>query len=545
MRRWLARPSVAVTVVLVLVALLVARLTASAVSKQEEHLLRERGNEVDLVLSASVGSLGDQLDELGTVLRATGGSRSAFETAGAASLADTPGTSVAVLRPTDGGFVVAMTAGPGLAPGQVVTDVRTRTLDRALHAGTLVATGVLGSGAQRAIGFAVGPPVAPPGTVVYRQSSLGPLSPPRAAATAPFSELRVVLYAAPTPVAAQAVVATDGTGARLPLAGRTVALPVTVGTDRWTLQAAASRPLVGPLAARAGWFVAGMGLLVALLVGAVIEAVLRRRDSAIALYDSEHRVAEKLQLGFLPVLPAPEGLDLAAQYLAGSVNQQVGGDWYDVFAIDGGRLGVAIGDVMGHDLDAAVTMSRLQTALRAYAGQGGDPAQVLDTLDQHLRNVQVDRLATLFYGTLGPADEHGGRSFAFANAGHLHPVVRYPDGRVQELVTSRSVVLGVADAFGEVDAPRARCSCPRVRPSGCSPTGLVELSDSSLTASLERLGRVVGAAPEDADADALAKLVVSTMGPGARRDDVAVLVLRIVPADVDSLQRTASGTRRR
>src|SRR5206468_3387798 len=112
-------------------------------------------------------------------------------------------------------------------------------------------------------GFALGPPSAPSGTVVYREQALGPLAPPRAAGTAPFSELDVAVYAIPRVLPAQVLVSTTK---RVPLHGSVRDEVITVGASKWLLSVKARKPLVGGLTAQAAWIVLGVGILGSLLV---------------------------------------------------------------------------------------------------------------------------------------------------------------------------------------------------------------------------------------------------------------------------------------
>ena len=118
------------------------------------------------------------------------------------------------------------------------------------------------------------------------------------------------------------------------------------------------------------------------------------------LYQREHEVAEALQRSLLPQLPVVPGLDRAARYRPGSRAAQVGGDWYDLFALPDGAVGLAVGDVMGHDLAAAAAMGQLRSVLRSYAWQGSGPAVVLDRLDQLVQGLDMAQLATAIYARL-------------------------------------------------------------------------------------------------------------------------------------------------
>ena len=157
------------------------------------------------------------------------------------------------------------------------------------------------------------------------------------------------------------------------------------------------------------------------IIGATLEGLRRAAEEV------EHvaEVAETLQRSLLPErLPELPGLSIAARYVAGSADAQVGGDWYDVIALRDGHAGVAIGDVVGHGLDAAARMARLQNALRAYALEGLRPSLVLERMNGFAREVSGGPMATLLYGVVDP-DE--GR-LRLATAGHPPVLVIGPSG---------------------------------------------------------------------------------------------------------------------
>jgi serine phosphatase RsbU (regulator of sigma subunit) len=157
------------------------------------------------------------------------------------------------------------------------------------------------------------------------------------------------------------------------------------------------------------------------IIGATLEGLRRAAEEV------EHvaAVAETLQRSLLPErLPEVPGLDVAARYVAGSADAQVGGDWYDVIALRDGHAGIAIGDVVGHGLDAAARMARLQNALRAYALEGLRPSLVLERMNGFAREVAGGPMATLLYGVVDP--EEG--QLRMASAGHPPPLVIAADG---------------------------------------------------------------------------------------------------------------------
>ena len=131
--------------------------------------------------------------------------------------------------------------------------------------------------------------------------------------------------------------------------------------------------------------------------------------------------AVALHRSLLPTaLPAVPGLDLAARYVTGSGT--VGGDWYDVFVLPDGRLGVVVGDVAGSGLEAAVIMGRMRSALRAYVLETADPATALRMLDRKIQYFEPDAMATVLYGLYTP----GTGEFTVSSAGHLPPVLAAP-----------------------------------------------------------------------------------------------------------------------
>ncbi|MBV9486985.1 MAG: serine/threonine-protein phosphatase [Frankiaceae bacterium] len=497
--------------------------TRSAVSSQEDRLLSERANEVKLVLSTALDSLSGQLNTIGGLLQRTHNSQAAFDRATESSVSSSQGTvTIAVLRKAPGGYRVVMANGDGLHRGQLISDERAAACDRAMTADTVVSTPVIGTGSQRLIGFAVGPPATPPGVVVYQQSALGPLGPPRAADTAPFSEVQIVLYDGELAAPGHAVVSTARS---LPLTGRISSKHLSVGNKSWLLQVRAVHPLVGGTTTAAPWFVLAAGLVLCVLLTVTSEIESRRRANAVALYRAEHRMAEELQRGLLPELPSVDRLEVAARYLAGTAGLQVGGDWYDVFPVGLDRIGIVIGDVGGHDISASATMSRVQAALRAYAFREDDPAAVLDSLDMLIESFQTERLVTVFYGLLDAPDASGTRELWYSNAGHPPPLVRRRDGGVEELDAAMSMLLGVAP--GAVGSrPSARTELADGSTLILFTDGLIEVPGESMTKAVERVKSLVvehGAGTPDTLCDEITR----TFSDGQLRDDVALLVIQI------------------
>ena len=132
-------------------------------------------------------------------------------------------------------------------------------------------------------------------------------------------------------------------------------------------------------------------------------------------------------------------MEIAARYVTG--DGRVGGDWYDVFTLPSGELCLVMGDVAGSGLEAAVIMGRMRSALRAYALETRDPAEVLSRLDRKIQHFEPAAMATVSYAVLEPAAGH----LHIAAAGHFPPVAAAP-GRPTDLADiAVGVPIGVAD----------------------------------------------------------------------------------------------------
>lgn len=168
------------------------------------------------------------------------------------------------------------------------------------------------------------------------------------------------------------------------------------------------------------------------------------RRASIALENArrfEHNrdIAETLQRALLTELPTTPGLTLAARYLPATRGLNIGGDWYDAFRQPDGSLITVIGDVTGHGLHAAVMMSQLRTALRAYAVDGSSPGELLTRLHLFLHRLRLDLYATAVIARFHPHDP----TLTWAAAGHPPPVLRTPDGQVHTLDAKPGAMLGI------------------------------------------------------------------------------------------------------
>ncbi len=237
----------------------------------------------------------------------------------------------------------------------------------------------------------------------------------------------------------------------------------------------------------------------------------------------ELETARRIQSSILPVLPPRlAGVDLAHAYLPAS---EVGGDFYDVLALDDGRLVLAVGDVAGHGVSSGLVMSAVKSALAVQVTFDPEVEAVFATLNRMVFQSARRRLiATLCYALLDPVR----REMVFASAGHLYPYLLGSDGRVRALA-STAYPLGVREHL-EIAVTKERLASGdtvvllsdgvvEARPEGSTELyGFERLEES--------LRRLAGESVEQIREGVLADLS-RFVGPAPREDDQTLLVLRI------------------
>lgn len=241
------------------------------------------------------------------------------------------------------------------------------------------------------------------------------------------------------------------------------------------------------------------------------------------LHDEDHRIAVELQRGLLPKrLPDVAGVQLAAHYQAAGAAAEVGGDWFDAFALPGGRIGIVVGDVTGRGIPAASAMGQFRSVTRAYAitDDGNQPPhEVLSRVNRYQLALEADQIMfTLIYAIIDP----GEATLTWANAGHLPPLVREPSGEVRYMETG-AVPMGIEDTAYE--------SMRETLAGGTSlvlyTDGLVERRGESLDAGLRRLAGAVAEGPDEPQAlcdHVLGRLLPA---PPQLHDDVTVMLARL------------------
>ncbi|ROO58783.1 signal transduction histidine kinase [Micromonospora sp. Llam0] len=241
------------------------------------------------------------------------------------------------------------------------------------------------------------------------------------------------------------------------------------------------------------------------------------------LYEAEHRIASTLQHSLLPqALPRVPGALVASRYLPGNAEAEVGGDWYDMVEVGGGRLVLVIGDVVGKGVNAAANMGQLRNALRAYLLEGFSPGDALTRLNRLVTTMGRRSLATVVCLWFEPSSG----VLRYASAGHPPPVVA--DGATAELLHDRAL----GPPIGAIRDSRYGTVTDRLDVGSrliCYTDGLIEDRTVGIDAGLDQVRADARAGGDHVEelADRLLRRVASR----PRRDDVAVLVLEATELD--------------
>jgi phosphoserine phosphatase RsbU/P len=230
---------------------------------------------------------------------------------------------------------------------------------------------------------------------------------------------------------------------------------------------------------------------------------------------TDRLAAAALQRSLVPTaLPSVPGAELAARYIPGDGG--VGGDWYDVFILPSGELCVVMGDVAGSGLRAAVIMGRMRSALRAYALETRDPAEVLGKLDRKIRHFEPDAMATVLYAVIDPALDQ----MRVCLAGHFAPVMANPGQPAELAKVTGGLLIGASPG---VERPVTTVPIPPGALMCFYTDGLVERPGEPIDDGLARLCQAVTAEPPEA---ACAAVMQALVGSESAHDDIALLMVR-------------------
>ncbi|MFC8507654.1 SpoIIE family protein phosphatase [Streptomyces sp. NPDC057411] len=276
-------------------------------------------------------------------------------------------------------------------------------------------------------------------------------------------------------------------------------------------------------------------------------------------YTHEHTTALTLQRSLLPQrLTEQSAVETAARYLPSGSRAGVGGDWYDVIALSGGRVALVVGDVVGHGLHAAATMGRLRTAVRAFADIDLLPDELLTRLDDVVIRLQREEAqedgetsATCLYAIYDPAT----RLCSLASAGHVAPAVAYPapDGQAAGEAALRPLPIGPPLGLGGLPFETVEWELPEGSLLALYTDGLIQSRTRDLDTSLALLNDTLrDASTSSLSPEQSCDRLLSSVLPEHPADDVALLVARtraldpghVATIDLPSDPAAVSGARR-
>ena len=262
-----------------------------------------------------------------------------------------------------------------------------------------------------------------------------------------------------------------------------------------------------------------------------ISALVAQSLERARLYDAEHTRSRELQRSLLPQgLPQLPECTAAARYLPAGRGADVGGDWYDIIPLSGGRVALVVGDVMGHGLPEAATMGRLRTAVHTLADLELPPDEIMG----HLNDIVVGMGETSYATCLYALYDSTTRVCSLARAGHPPPALVHPDGTVYFPEPDADPPLGAAEPpFETVELEVSEGSLLVLYTDG-----LVESAKREIDEGMAELARMLSTAHENGtavDLERLCDTLTAGLLPTEQRaaDDAALLVARLhaLPAD--------------
>jgi serine phosphatase RsbU (regulator of sigma subunit) len=416
----------------------------------------------------------------------------------------------------------------GVAPKLAASPaVASRFLSAAARSPTLNVIGLLKAPSLR-IGYAFANPAESGGYVVYGERPLPASRRSRLQRTSQFAGLDYAVFLGKERSAKNLLLTNR---AQLPLPSPSSHESVPYGNTHLTLAMSSRVPLAGSLPQKLPWIIAVLGAVLAIAAALMTLRLTQRRRGAEELadrlevtanenerlYAEQRGIAQTLQHALLPdTLPQIPGIQAGARYEAGEEGVEIGGDWYDVIDLDGGRLLLVVGDVSGRGLRAATTMAALRYAIRAYAAQNDGPAEILTKISRLINVSESGQLATVLCVTV----DREARQLSLTSAGHLPPLLLSHGD-------SRYVDVDVGLPIGVHEGTGYRSTTVTVPPDAtvvAFTDGLVETRGESIDQGLERLR--AAASGHVVDLPELLGRLVSEMANGRAQDDIAIVGVR-------------------
>lgn len=504
----------------------------------ENRLLAQRVGEASASLQLTVNQVKAPLDAAAKLATATNGDAAPFAKIIQPYLGTKPGqtfTSAALYR--IGSTTPTTTVG---APIVLPADGANSAASMLASATTnpFVVVNLLVDG--RHLGYAVADAATNPQWVVYGERTLAADPNVRRRTDEPFSQMNYAIYLGQQP-------ATDhllGASVRnLPITGRTAQQVVAFGDSNLLLVMTPIGHLSGGFFANLWWIVACGGLLLSAAFALLARRLLDRHATALELatdnerlYDEQRHIAETLQLGLLPQhLVGPEGVSVAARYWpAGSANL-IGGDFYDLFALEDDRWGLAIGDVCGKGIEAAALTGLARHTLRAAARNSTSPTEVLQAVHQALSDHRPATFCTACFAFISQRDPDS-LHVELSLGGHPQPLLRRGDGHVESIGTL-GMLLGMIE-------PTIATTVVDLKPGDTFVFYTDGLTDAPAeqAVSVEELAallEVEGDQPIEQLADTIRALKRGRRPQGSG-DDTAILILRFDGVPATSPDRTSA-----
>jgi GAF domain-containing protein len=255
------------------------------------------------------------------------------------------------------------------------------------------------------------------------------------------------------------------------------------------------------------------------LAGLIAQALERAR-----LYDTSNELAKTLQAALLPdSLPDLPGLDVAARYLPSVRGMDIGGDFYDLVRVDDTTAAAVIGDVQGHNVNAAALMGRVHPAIRSHAASGATPSQALAQANRQLVAMDPGRFVSCLYAHLDLARHRA----VLATAGHPPPVLRHPDGHAEVLPLRPGLLLGIDP---DVDYPTTEIALTPGTVLALYTDGLVETPGVDMDDAMSGLATQLARASTQPMDRLATTLIDHARQTAPRTDDIALLLIGLATA---------------
>jgi len=500
-------------------------ISASTYSSNEKRLLNLRVRDAGALIAEALPSIQTPLASAAALADATDGDVAKFKKFIAPSVAAKTFVSVSLWRlgSNQTGPIAVVGTPPVL--GASPSRAETFFANGAAHS----ALGVIGllKPPQPRLGYAFSSPGLTGRYVVYGESALPASRRSTLQSTSSFADLHYALYLGNSQRPEDLLV-TDLQN--LPITAEHASTSIPFGNNSFTFVVSARRPLVGSFPQDLPWLIVIAGVLISVGAALLTLRLIQRRNHAeqlatsleeIAdenrrLYSEQRSIAQTLQHALLPErLPKIRGVETSARYEAGAEGVDIGGDWYDLIALDDRRLLLVVGDVSGRGVRAAATMAALRYAIHAYAAQNDPPATILTKLSKLVNVGATGQLATILCA-LVDVEAH---ELTVTSAGHLPPLL-ISDGTATFVRSAVGIPIGVNTGATYTSTA---VSTPRAATLIAFTDGLVERRGESIDAGLERLQHAATANHCELD-DLLTRVVDELRHDGD--DDTAIAGLR-------------------